>query len=88
MPYLLNNNNGANLRHPSLGVIPPRKAIKITEKEAKVYKSLANAIVFDGIHDLKRKFPKEGETLKEVKPKEIDKVIAEGGDILEALKKK
>lgn len=85
MPYLLNNNGNANLQHPEFGTIPPKTAIRITDRQASLYKTLSNAIVFDDIIDIE-------EPSKEVviEPIEIKRNISEmleskNGDLFDAV---
>lgn len=49
MPYLLNKQKGATVRHPELGIIPPLTAIEVSNKQAHIYKTISNLILFKQI---------------------------------------
>lgn len=80
MPYLLNKNVGANLRHPELGIVPPLCAVKITERQRRVLKDLVSVIIFDDVI-----IPKE-EKKVHIKKKTFQDFVAEHGDIQKSAK--
>jgi len=78
MKYILNKEAGANFRHPSVGVLPPKTAIQVSDKIALSLKDNISIIVFnDVIAEFKI------ETKEEQKTHE-DFVIEYNGDLTKA----